>query len=385
MVFFNIYFMITTINEFKKYINEQFDGKSQEVSLGNVDGFDLIYQTSSKMMGGNGISGTIRTKPQNYYVATIDDSGKISFDGLEANTRNINKDQVIKAYHLKNESNINESDSTERREKDIWWNKNYDLLIDYVSNYDYEDWEAYFGDDENAIMAQVESTAKHNAQALLGMHDLDELNEMLGLDIKVPTIEEMYNTFTQINKDSVENSIDDEIVPFSDIEYYTDEINIMYLDEEFYTLAKKYATQMAEYAKTQSSNNTNSSMFKESVNLTSGEITFESQVDDYEHDGDTQNELIKWKTLGAKTKNIPGNEDNDPAIEVTINLSYDIALSLIEKCRNSMIKANRTGDYSTAIYGWDLNEIFYEFDKKFGSNYKETFKSKIKELNDLNN
>lgn len=80
---------------------------STETPIGNVDGFDLIYQTFSKMMGGDGVNGTIRTSPENYYVATIDSDGDIRFDDLEVNTRNINKDKVIALYHdflLKTES-----------------------------------------------------------------------------------------------------------------------------------------------------------------------------------------------------------------------------------------------------------------------------------------
>ncbi len=53
----------------------------------NVGGFTLVYQTWSPMMGGNGVSGTIRTVPENYYVATIDQFGGIAFEDLEACTR----------------------------------------------------------------------------------------------------------------------------------------------------------------------------------------------------------------------------------------------------------------------------------------------------------
>jgi hypothetical protein len=56
--------------------------------------YDLVYEKWSKMMGGNGISGTIRTTPQNYYVATIDEQGNISFDDIESMTRNIDKQKV---------------------------------------------------------------------------------------------------------------------------------------------------------------------------------------------------------------------------------------------------------------------------------------------------
>ena len=49
------------------------------------------------------IIGTIRTTPENYYVASVHDSGIIIFEGIEVNTRNINKDAV---FHWANMNNI---------------------------------------------------------------------------------------------------------------------------------------------------------------------------------------------------------------------------------------------------------------------------------------
>ena len=68
---------------------------------GKVDGFNIVYERSSKMMGGNGVSGTIRTKPQNYYVATIDKNGEILFEGIESMTKDIDKDKVKKLWNEK--------------------------------------------------------------------------------------------------------------------------------------------------------------------------------------------------------------------------------------------------------------------------------------------
>lgn len=39
--------------------------------------------------------GTIRTVPENYYVATVYKSGTILFGGIEANTRGINWEAVL--------------------------------------------------------------------------------------------------------------------------------------------------------------------------------------------------------------------------------------------------------------------------------------------------
>lgn len=65
---------------------------------GEVNGFRLKHDLWSKANGGNGISGTIRTCPDNYYVATIDDKGNISFNEIESMTKDIDKDMVKKLW-----------------------------------------------------------------------------------------------------------------------------------------------------------------------------------------------------------------------------------------------------------------------------------------------
>ena len=63
-----------------------------------VDGYSLVYERWSKIMGGNGVSGTIRTRPENYYVATVTEEGELVFEDLEVNTKNINKIKVTKFF-----------------------------------------------------------------------------------------------------------------------------------------------------------------------------------------------------------------------------------------------------------------------------------------------
>jgi hypothetical protein len=79
-------------------IRTQFEEDYFEYGDGGGISEKLVYQKWSKMMGGNGVSGTIRTTPENYYVATIDENGNILFGDLEANTRNINKAEVEKLW-----------------------------------------------------------------------------------------------------------------------------------------------------------------------------------------------------------------------------------------------------------------------------------------------
>lgn len=66
--------------------------------LGTVQGHQIIYEKWSPLMGGNGISGTIRTVPANYYVATITETGCLLFQELEGNTKNIDKEQVTELF-----------------------------------------------------------------------------------------------------------------------------------------------------------------------------------------------------------------------------------------------------------------------------------------------
>ncbi len=66
-----------------------------------VDGYKLVYEISSRMMGGDGVVGTIRTAPQNYLVAIIDSDGGISFEDMDAMTKDIDKEKVVKLWNTK--------------------------------------------------------------------------------------------------------------------------------------------------------------------------------------------------------------------------------------------------------------------------------------------
>jgi len=54
--------------------------------------FKLIFEKWDKPF--KGTKGTIRTTPENYYVATVRTNGSLMFSGIEANTRNIDKAKV---------------------------------------------------------------------------------------------------------------------------------------------------------------------------------------------------------------------------------------------------------------------------------------------------
>lgn len=103
-------------------LKRDWDRSNSYADGGLVDGFNLVFEKWSKMMGGNGFGGSIRTTPENYYVATIDNNGDILFEDLEAKTRNINKNSVKKLWE-------------QNRIKDVTPKKYYDSRDDYF----YED------------------------------------------------------------------------------------------------------------------------------------------------------------------------------------------------------------------------------------------------------
>jgi hypothetical protein len=97
-----LYRVESTSHNPNEYVGEWHTNKKDALSeLKGLDpllGFNLVYEKWSKIMGGNGVSGSIRTTPENYYVATINENGEISFDDLEANTRGIDKKLVSRLW-----------------------------------------------------------------------------------------------------------------------------------------------------------------------------------------------------------------------------------------------------------------------------------------------
>jgi len=115
-------------------------------------------------------------------------------------------------------------------------------------------------------------------------------------------------------------------------------------------------------------------------------ITLLTTVDDYEHEGDTERDVKKWRTLGAKTKVIPPEipEDNPaPMIEVTMRVSSTIAKDMIERAKKSLGRAEKTGDYGAAIYSWDVEQILEEYDKKNKTDLVGEFSKELKELEEM--
>jgi hypothetical protein len=60
--------------------------------------FKYVYERWSPIMGGDGKTGTIRTEPENYYVATVDKDLNLTFEGIETNTRDVDQDEVLRMW-----------------------------------------------------------------------------------------------------------------------------------------------------------------------------------------------------------------------------------------------------------------------------------------------
>lgn len=83
--------------------SNQLSATSQEYGRGGkVSGFNLTYEAwgedSTVDKNGKLLVGTIRTIPENYYVATVYSDGIVSNDGIEANTRHISSSEIQEWY-----------------------------------------------------------------------------------------------------------------------------------------------------------------------------------------------------------------------------------------------------------------------------------------------
>lgn len=74
------------------------------------------------------------------------------------------------------EENVDGNDS--ENEKDKWWEENYQVLIDYASDLQYEDWKQILDDDTEMVDATMDSTGKHKALTLLQMFPIEELENI---------------------------------------------------------------------------------------------------------------------------------------------------------------------------------------------------------------
>jgi hypothetical protein len=79
------------------------NGKADDISMGKINGKELIYSIRSQTMWGNGVAGTIRVAPQNYYVATVELDGSLKWQNMEGMTKDLrmNKRAEIEQLYQK--------------------------------------------------------------------------------------------------------------------------------------------------------------------------------------------------------------------------------------------------------------------------------------------
>lgn len=73
---------------------------------------------------------------------------------------------------------IPENDEGNDSEKDKWWEENYQVLIDYATNLQYDEWENLLDGDTEMVDATMDSTGKHKALTLLHMLDISDLEDI---------------------------------------------------------------------------------------------------------------------------------------------------------------------------------------------------------------
>ena len=68
--------------------------------------------------------------------------------------------------------------SSGNNEKDLWWDKNYDKLIDIASEFGEDEWIAILKN-KKLVQSTMEETGKHKALTLFNMLSIEKLDELL--------------------------------------------------------------------------------------------------------------------------------------------------------------------------------------------------------------
>ena len=116
-------------------------------------------------------------------------------------------------------------------------------------------------------------------------------------------------------------------------------------------------------------------------------LIFKFTVDDYEHDGDTQNEINSWKGLGLQfIKTHHGDEPGDaPENEFSFVPTPENVKSVIEKLERKIhnLRGARHKDYSSIQHPSVVQGFVEEIDQKAKTKYAQEYKDKFEQLNNL--
>jgi hypothetical protein len=119
-------------------------------------------------------------------------------------------------------------------------------------------------------------------------------------------------------------------------------------------------------------------------------LELNTTVDDYEHEGDTENQVNTLKNLGFRVLRVtPAGEvepDDEPRIKFSITFGNEGDVkAMLDKCKYQIEKMHRTHDGSECEHPSQLKWYLSEFDKKFNTKYLEKFKGEIEDLEKLYN
>jgi hypothetical protein len=119
-----------------------------------------------------------------------------SLDKYFSSLPDVEDDQPVKTIKTNSKDNS--------KDKESWWNENYQELIDYAGDLGRNDWMDILDEDEEIVDATMEDSVKHRAQLLLDMNDIEELNDMIGLNESV--LSDMHEHWVQVCFESDEES-----------------------------------------------------------------------------------------------------------------------------------------------------------------------------------
>jgi len=164
------------------------EAASKYAEGGRVGDFDLVYQRWSKMMGGDGVSGTIRTKPANYYVASVLPDGTLQFDDLEANTRDVIDKEKVK--ELWNKKAIPNEPLTPYQKEKYEFAKGGEIKNQYENMAASQVWDAWSDEQRRHFLQDHNHKEIHETKVM--DYSYDELPPQIQYSINIHTIQGQY-------------------------------------------------------------------------------------------------------------------------------------------------------------------------------------------------
>lgn len=117
-------------------------------------------------------------------------------------------------------------------------------------------------------------------------------------------------------------------------------------------------------------------------------ITFRTSVDDYEHEGDTQDAVESWKGVNVKCKKIDysamESQDSDsPTLHLEYECGPDDIQASIQRLRSKVERAKSSGNYGPCLHPSEFEWVLQLVDKQEKTNYLEQYATELKEISKL--